>query len=64
MRQLGGERGENGFENGELEVGDGHGENPSFLQSLSSLSVGDGRETKQTVTVRKPGKATTPFFSF
>ena len=29
MRELG-ERGKGGFEGGELEVGDGHGENPSF----------------------------------
>lgn len=29
MRELG-ERGKGGFEGGELEMGDGHGENPSF----------------------------------
>ena len=36
MRKLGGERGKNGFE---LEVGDGHGENPSFPIPSSSFRI-------------------------
>jgi hypothetical protein len=57
MRELG-ERGMGGFEGGEFEVGDGHGENPSFSNpflfflgcllefslSLSSFSVGKAKE--------------------
>lgn len=39
MRELG-ERGMGGFEEGELEVGDGHGENPSFPITSSSLPFG------------------------
>ena len=38
MRELG-ERGKGGFEGGELEVGDGHGENPSFSIPFSSSSL-------------------------
>jgi hypothetical protein len=64
MRELG-ERGKGGFEGGELEVGDGHGENPSFsipfpfwiaiacLNFFLSLYVGgQGRETKKFCRVR------------
>ena len=36
MRKLGGERGKNGFE---LEVGDGHGENPSFPIPSPSFGI-------------------------
>ena len=36
MRKLGGERGKNGFE---LEVGDGHGENPSFPIPSPSFEI-------------------------
>lgn len=38
MRQLGRERGENGFEERELELGDAHGENPSFPIPSPSFS--------------------------